>query len=61
MTAKRLSEKGTRRCPECGHLFKGYGYDGIDAHWRGKKQGHEHIMPYEKAWELIQKGAYKRN
>jgi hypothetical protein len=42
---------GTRKvenvCPECGHQFKGNGFDGIDAHWRAK---HEAVMPYKDAW-----------
>lgn len=42
-------------CPECGHTFKGNGWDGIDAHWRSK---HEGIMPYEDAWPLLQSGKY---
>jgi len=37
-----------RVCPECGHVFKGNGWDGIDAHWRAK---HEQIMPYEAFWD----------
>ena len=44
-------------CPECGYQFRGYGFDGIDAHWRAK---HESIMPYEEAWPLIRTGAYQR-
>jgi hypothetical protein len=44
-------------CPECSHEFQGNGWDGIDAHWRSK---HEHVMPYEDAWPLIQSGTYKR-
>lgn len=42
-------------CPECGHLFKGNGFDGIDAHWRAK---HNEVMPYEEAWPLIKSGSY---
>ena len=44
-------------CPECGHEFKGNGWDGIDAHWTSK---HEQIMPYSEAWPLIKSGQYKR-
>jgi hypothetical protein len=44
-------------CPECGHEFKGNGWDGIDAHWRSQ---HSHVMRYEEAWPLIQNGQYKR-
>jgi hypothetical protein len=42
-------------CPECGHRFRGNGWDGIDAHWRSQ---HESILPYGKAWPLIQSGKY---
>jgi hypothetical protein len=45
-------------CPECGHQFKGNGFDGIDAHWRAK---HEAIMPYKEAWPLVKSGNYRRN
>ena len=44
-------------CPECGHLFQGNGFDGIDAHWRAK---HEHLIPYKEAWPLIKSGEYAR-
>jgi hypothetical protein len=44
-------------CPECGHQFRGNGFDGIDAHWRAK---HENLMPYGVAWPLIQSGTYRR-
>ena len=43
-------------CPECGHEFKGNGWDGIDAHW---KANHEKKMPYKTAWPLIESGQYK--
>ena len=39
-----------RNCPECGHVFQGNGWDGIDAHWRSK---HEDVMPYEEFWESV--------
>ena len=42
-------------CPECGHVFKGNGWDGIDAHWKSK---HEDVMPYEEAWPLLKAGSY---
>jgi hypothetical protein len=44
-------------CPECGHQFKGHGFDGIDAHWRAR---HEAVMPYKQAWPLIKSGNYRR-
>jgi transcriptional regulator with XRE-family HTH domain len=51
------AEKEKCRCPECGHVFQGNGFDGIDAHWRAK---HNAIMSYEKAWPLIRAGRYSR-
>ena len=44
-----------RRCPLCDHEFQGNGWDGIDAHWRSK---HDHILPYEQAWPLIEAGHF---
>ncbi len=35
-----------RVCPECKHVFRGNGWDGIDAHWKAR---HEDIMPYSEA------------
>lgn len=50
-------EVGNHRvCPECSHVFRGNGWDGIDAHWKAK---HEHIMPYKDAWTLIKAETYK--
>ena len=43
-------------CPECGHVFQGSGWDGVDARWKAK---HEDVMPYAEAWPLIKGGAYK--
>ena len=43
-------------CPECGHVFKGNGWDGIDAHWKSQ---HEDVMPYDEAWPLLKGGTYK--
>ena len=42
--AAGLAKRGARKCPECGHVFRGRGWDGIDAHWRAH---HEHLEPYE--------------
>ena len=42
-------------CPECGHIFTGNGWDGIDTHW---KANHEHIMSYENAWKLLHNEKY---
>ena len=49
---------GKKKCPECGHVFQGNGWGGIDAHWKPK---HEHIMPYKKARPLLLSGNYKKN
>jgi hypothetical protein len=51
-----MAEKGTKICPECGYRFKGYGFDGIDAHWRAR---HEGVIPYEVAWQAIKVGQFK--
>ena len=40
---------GNRVCPVCGKEFKGQGWEGIDAHWRSPKLGHEGIESYEDA------------
>jgi hypothetical protein len=45
-----------KKCPECGHVFQGRGWDGIDAHWRSK---HENVMSYEDAWPLLRDGKYR--
>ena len=57
MAAQRES-KVDNVCPECGHQFRGNGFDGIDAHWRAK---HENVMPYRDAWPLIRTGTYTRH
>ena len=46
-----------KQCPECGYIFQGNGWDGIDAHWRGQN-GHEDVMPYRAAFALIEAGQY---
>lgn len=46
-----------KACPECGKLFRGGTWGGIDAHWKAR---HSIIMPYDDAWPLIQSGTYKR-
>jgi hypothetical protein len=56
-TAAERTGKAKNVCPECGHQFKGNGFDGIDAHWRSK---HEKIMPYKEAWPLVKSGNYHR-
>ena len=51
-------KRESKVCPECDRIFKGNGWDGIDAHWRAK---HERVMPYKEAWPLIQSGGYRRS
>lgn len=51
------SSKTPKKCPECGHVFQGQGWGGIDAHWRAH---HETIMRYEDAWPLIRTAEYQR-
>ena len=55
---KLLGREKRKVCPECGHIFRGNGWDGIDVHWKAK---HESIMPYGKAWPLLKTGLYKRS
>jgi rubrerythrin len=56
---KLLFGEEKKVCPECGHVFQGNGWDGIDAHWRAK---HEDVMPYEEAWPLLRTCSYgKKN
>ena len=51
------SESTARKvCPECGHQFQGNGWDGIDAHWKSPRKGHEDIMSYKDAWPIIRAG-----
>jgi len=58
-SALKLLGKGDRKiCPECGYLFQGKGWDGIDTHWRAR---HETVMPYSEAWPLIRAGLYPRS
>lgn len=54
---RRIARGGQKICPECGHVFQGNGWDGIDAHWKSK---HEHIMPYQDAWPLLRDGKYPK-
>jgi hypothetical protein len=56
-SAKTLaSSKTLNKCPECGHVFQGQGWGGIDAHWRAH---HNDIMRYEYAWPLISTEKYQ--
>jgi hypothetical protein len=55
--AQQANKGAGHACPECGHMFKGKGFDGIDAHWRAR---HNEIMAYETAWPMIKSGSYTR-
>ena len=39
-----------RKCPICGHVFKGNGWDGIDAHYKAKHENKDAYEPYEIWW-----------
>jgi hypothetical protein len=54
-TERDTASDPRKACPECGQIFKGRGFDGIDAHWRAK---HEAVMPYALAWPLVKSGRY---
>ena len=54
---KLLGREKRKICPECGYLFRGSGWDGIDSHWRAR---HRNIMAYVQAWPLIKSGVYRR-
>lgn len=47
---KGLPESLPCVCPECGHVFQGSGWDGIDAHWKAR---HESVMPYRDFWATL--------
>jgi hypothetical protein len=42
-----LPKRGRPCCPECGHVFRGAGWDGVDAHWRAR---HSDLVSYETFW-----------
>jgi len=51
LSSRKLDPGQPRECPICGHVFKGHGWDGIDAHWKAK-----HEKPgtrYREFWEGI--------
>lgn len=47
---KNIKIDRPRQCPICGHIFRGNGWDGIDAHWRAK---HANIMQYNDFWDSL--------
>jgi len=59
--AIRLFPKSTEQesdkkvCPECGHVFQGIGWGGLDAHWRAK---HGKINSYNQVKHSIMSGRY---
>ena len=55
-SSAREEGKLSKTCPECGHHFRGNGWDGIDAHWRAR---HEWLIPYAEAWPLLRAGTYR--
>ena len=52
-TPKIAGSPITKACPECGLVFRGGTWGGIDAHWKAL---HNDIMPYKDAWPIIKLG-----
>ena len=48
---KQIPVKRPRICPECGHVFQGNGWDGIDAHWRASHE--QNGTTYEEFWKSL--------
>jgi predicted amidophosphoribosyltransferase len=42
--AKGMPREGPTQCPECALVFKGKGWEGLDAHWKSK---HPDVMSYD--------------
>jgi hypothetical protein len=43
-----LPTQGRRRCPACGHVFRGAGWDGVEAHWSAR---HADLTAYLEFWD----------
>lgn len=56
-TLGKIAKASPKVCPECGHVFQGNGWDGIDAHWKAK---HDNVMPYSEAWPLLRDCRYPK-
>ncbi len=41
---KGIPVEGPRQCPECAQVFKGKGWEGLDAHWKAE---HSDVLAYE--------------
>ena len=50
-SSRRLEPGELRQCPLCDHVFKGHGWDGIDAHWKAKHETSG--TPYRDFWQGI--------
>jgi hypothetical protein len=50
-STRRLEPGAPRECPACDHVFRGAGWDGIDAHWKAKHDSSD--RPYEHFWAGI--------
>lgn len=48
---KKLPTDVPRTCPECGHVFRGNGWDGIDAHWRAHHE--KNGVSYANFWNSL--------
>lgn len=47
---KGLPKRGRPRCPACARVFRGTGWDGVNAHWKARHLG---IMPYAQFWSSL--------
>lgn len=52
-SSRRLKPGEARECPACDHVFRGNGWDGVDAHWRAKHEGQPDAVPYRRFWRGI--------
>ena len=52
-SSRRLEPGKPRECPEGDHVFKGHGWDGIDAHWKAKHERKGIRKPYGQFWRGI--------
>lgn len=52
-SSRTLEKSQPRECPECGHVFQGHGWDGIDAHWKSKHEKGKDGVPYKQFWSAI--------
>ncbi len=47
---KGISPGGASQCPECALVFRGRGWEGLEAHWQAK---HGDVMAYDDLWRAL--------